>query len=45
MGVRLTRLRSRFEGERERLAEELRRLGDGNLSAGGREEERFQQGH
>ena len=39
--MRLTQLRSRFEGERGRLAEELRRLEDGNVSAGGGEGNAF----
>jgi len=34
MDMKLDQLRSHFEKERERLAEELRRLGGGNLSAG-----------
>ena len=41
MGVRLSQLRFHFEKEREHLAEDLRRLGDGNLSAGGREVNAF----
>ena len=44
MGVRLSQLRSCFEEERQCLAEELRRLGDGNLSADGREGNAFSKG-
>jgi len=41
MDMKLGQLRFHFEKERERLAEELRRLGDGNLSVGGREGNAF----
>ena len=41
MDMKLGQLRFHFEKERERLAEELRRLGDDNLSAGGREGNAF----
>ncbi len=41
MGLKPSQLRSRFEEEGERLAEELRQLGDGNLSADGREGNAF----
>jgi len=41
MDMKLGQLRFHFEKERERLAEELRRLGGGNLSAGGREGNAF----
>ena len=44
MDMKLGQLRFHFEKERERLAEELRRLGDGNLSAGGREGNAFSKG-
>jgi len=41
MDMKLGQLRFHFEKERERLAGELRRLGDSNLSAGGREGNAF----
>ncbi len=41
MDMKMGQLRFHFEKERERLAEELRRPGDGNLSTGGREGNAF----